>query len=339
VPIFGLGRKKSDVATPPAAPAVAPPAPARRDLRPVRSLEDHGDPVLAALLGVAASRDWPALRAGLEPHGGHDLSALIGNVCAKLPDLDAWVPQEEGDALARAVLGAAAVERGWNARTKARAQYVSQDQFQEFHRLLRVAEEHLYAAVELDPALAAPWYTLMITSRGLQYDLDVKWRRFDALVARAPGHLGGHRQMLQNLCEKWSGTHEQMHEFAAAALRGEHRGQLAELVPDAHIEHWLQLGDKQGGREYMQQPKVRAELEEAAELTVFRPGYSCPRSPYWAANLFAMAFGLSGLWGPATRAFEATEGVVGGRWTYMSGREPEKFYSNWRNHVLQKASS
>ena len=343
MPMFGLGRKKS--AAPPARTASSAPRPSPapdlatlRGLPRAHSLTDHGDPVLAELLGLAAARDWTALRAGLAGFGGHDLSSLIGNVCAQTPDVGQWVPRDESDALAQAVLGADAIERGWEVRTSMRAQHVSQDQFMEFHRMLRAAEDHLYAAVELDPELAAPWYSLMITSRGLQYDPDVNWRRFDALLRRAPGHLGGHRQMLQNLCAKWSGSHEQMHEFAAEAMSGAHGGLLAELVADAHIEHWLDLGDRKGGREYMHKAEVRAELQKAAELTVFRPGYSSPRTPYLAPNLFAMAFGLAGLWTQSVRAFEATAGVVTGRWIYMSEKEPEKFYTNWRNHVIQKAS-
>lgn len=341
MPILGLGRKKSAGSAAPAAPAAST-TPAWRRLTSARSLEDHGDPVLASLLEIAVTRDWPALRAALQPYRGHDLSSLISDVCDKKTDLVEWVPQDGSDALAQAVLGSDAIRRGWRVRTSAGAQNVSQDQFKEFHRLLAAAEDHLYASIELDPALAAPWYFLVITSRGLQVEFDVRWRRFDALVARCPEHLGGHRQMLQNLCEKWSGSHEQMHEFATAAMHGEHGGQLAELVPDGHLEHWHRLGDKQGGREYMQQPHVRAELLEASELTIFRPGYSgSPRSPYWAANLFAMAFALSGLWQASMRAFEITDGVVEARWNYMNSRQPETLYTNWRNHVrqLQKASS
>lgn len=341
MPILGLGRKKSVEEAASTAPAASI-TPAWRRLAPVRKLEDHGDPVLASLLGVAAARDWPSLRAALAPYDGHDLSSLISDVCEKTEHIGEWVPRDESDALARTVLGSALIRQGWRVRTAASASHVSQAQFKEFHRLLAVAEDHLYAAVELDPASAAPWYFLVITSRGLEVELDVRWRRFDALTARAPGHLGGHRQMLQNLCEKWSGSHQQMHEFATAAMRGEHGGQLAELVPDAHLEHWLRLGDKQGGREYLQQPQVREELQEAAELTIFRPGYTAsPRSPYWAANLFAMAFALSGLWRPSMRAFELTDGVVEARWNYLNGNHPEAMYTNWRNHVrqLQKASS
>ncbi len=343
MPMFGLGRKRSAAPAPtdPAAgprPAGAPDLATARGLPPARILADHGDPVLAGLFDLAARRDWAGLRAALAGFDGHDLSSLIANVCNRTPDIGSWVPPDETDALAQSVLGSDAVERGWAVRTASRAQHVSQHQFQEFHRMLRVAEDHLYAAAQLDPGLSAPWYSLLLTSRGLQYEPDLTWRRFEALLRRSPGHLGGHRQMLQNLAAKWSGSHERMHEFATAAMHGEHGGHLAELIPDGHIEHWLQLGDRRGGREYMQRAEVRAELEQAAELSVFQPGYSAPRAPYLAPNLFAMAFGLAGLWPQSVRAFEATAGVVAGRWIYLSGKEPEKFYTNWRNHVLQKAS-
>jgi hypothetical protein len=58
------------------------------------------------------------------------------------------------------------------------------------------------------------------------------------------------------------------------------------------------------------QPRVRAELAEAAESSVFRLGYVLPRTPYDDANLFAMVFSLAGMRAEARRAFALTEGVV-----------------------------
>lgn len=345
MPIFGLGKKKTvaqpQVAVPPARVAVPPPqVPVRPGLPGAHLDPTGGDVLMPAILGVAQSRDWPALRASLAEHSGEDQPTLVAKVCAESPGLSEWLPAAlagaTDDALAMAVLGAFQIESAWKVRTGKRAQHVSRDQFKQFHEILREADESLFASVELDPESVTPWYSLLITARGLEVDSDVRQRRFEAAVKRCPGHLAVHRQMLQNLCEKWSGSHEQMHAFATGAMRGPDGGRLAELVPDAHIEHWHQLGDTKGGREYMQQADVRAELQEAADLTILRPGYECPRSPFLAANLFAMAFGLAGMWPQSAAAFEATQGVVVGRWTYMSGNEPVKFYTNWRNHVLSK---
>jgi hypothetical protein len=53
-----------------------------------------------------------------------------------------------------------------------------------------VAEEHLYCSVELDPSSIAPWYSLLISGRGLQVGLDAQRRRFEGALKRCPGHLG-----------------------------------------------------------------------------------------------------------------------------------------------------
>ena len=92
MPILGLGRKKSVEEAASTVPAASI-TPAWRRLAPVRKLEDHGDPVLASLLGVAAARDWPSLRAALAPYDGHDLSSLISDVCEKTEHIGEWVPR------------------------------------------------------------------------------------------------------------------------------------------------------------------------------------------------------------------------------------------------------
>ena len=311
MPIFGLGKKKSAGT---ATAVVAQPRPkARAALPEPRMLMGDGDEDLVRLRAVAKSRDWPVLREGLAAFSGHDLTSLIGNVCAT-ENLHDWLPQVVGedsqDALAHAVLGAATVERAWQVRTGKRAQHVSQDQFREFHRILREAEEQLYRSVELDAESVAPWYTLLASGRGLQVGLDVVQRRFEAAVKRSPGHLGAHNQMLQQLCRKWSGSHEQMHAFATEALHGPHGDTLGTLIPVAYREHLGELDDDSPECAFIKSAESRAELQLAAERTIFRPGFAPGRNPYLAANVFSWAFCAAEMWPQARAAFEASKGVV-----------------------------
>jgi hypothetical protein len=312
MPVFGLGRKK-------ARPAVgdgarAPRARTGTGLPEARLIPGDGDAELLALLTVAESRDWTGLRGGLSRYSGDDLTNLIGKMCAKTPELSDWLPEavgsESDDALARALLGAESIERAWRVRTGKYAQHVSQDQFREFHTILREAEEHLYRSAELDPKSAAPWYSLLISGRGLQVDLEVQQRRFESLVQRSPGHFGAHRQMLEQLCRKWSGSHERMHAFATDAMRGPHGDQLGVLIPIAYYEHFRDLGKDSPERRFITSAESRAELQEAADRTLLRPGFAPARNPYLAANAFSWAFCAAEMWPQARAALRATEGVV-----------------------------
>ncbi len=316
-----------------------------RTLAPVAAMRAHklpqarlvpgdGDAVLAELLETAKAKDWPAIRATLAGFSGHDLSSLAGNLCHQAPELDDWLPAAVGDGagdpLARLLLGARKVERGWEIRSGQRAVHVSQDQFKAFHAHLREAEEYLYDAVALDRASPAPWYYLMISARGLEMGIPVTKRRFEALVTRSPGHVGAHRQMLQSLCKKWSGSHEQMHAFATEAMRGPHGLQLGEIAAIAHLERWLDL-DTGAGEAYMTSQPVRSELLEAAERSIFSPDYAMPRVPFAAHNVFAMAFHLAGLHEQARIAFGATGGIVTQfPWFYLNGADPVAPYAKAR---------
>lgn len=98
----------------------------------------------------------------------------------------------------------------------------------------------------------------------------------------------------------------------------------------AHIEHWLSIRDKAAKAAYIQSDAVRESLVEAVGRTIFRPDYSCPRSPYYAADVFAMAFALSGMRPRARAAFDLTDGVVTGYWNHLK-RDPVFAYNFWRD--------
>lgn len=279
-----------------------------------RRLLGDGDPVAEALHDAASRRDWETVRSTLGRFEGRDRTELVWALAWDRPHAYHWLREEPeldgNDAVARTLLGVVTVAYGWSVRSGLGAQHVSREQFVGFHALLREAEPHLYAAAELDPGWSGPWVGLLASGRGLQVGLDAIRRRFEAAVTRDPADRIAHAQMLQALCKKWFGSHELMHEFADQARRGAHGADLAFLTGRAHLEQALSLAFVGVRQAYMAQPRVRSELAEAAERSVFRPGYTVPRAPYDDANLFAMAFSLAGMQAEARRAFELTEGVV-----------------------------
>lgn len=326
MPLFGLGRKNDGFA---AKPRLEP---------------GDGDPVALALIAAANRYDWPTVRSILARHRDEDLSSLLTGLANNALDARDWliVEQDEtpDDPLLQAALGAATVGFAWRVRTGKRSQHVSQDQFEKFHALLREGEEHLYRAAELDPASPAPWAELVTSGRGLQMGPDIVRRRFEAVIDRYPAHRPAYRSMLQTLCKKWSGSDEQMHEFAAAAAAGPHWAALAHLVAIGHLERWYELPVGTERSAYMKQPDVRKELTEAADLSIFQPGWSHPRSPYLEPNLFAMTLSLAGLHGEARRAFELTDGVVTRfPWSYGNGRDQVGLFTVWRDKARSARSA
>ncbi|WP_052440895.1 hypothetical protein [Streptacidiphilus anmyonensis] len=290
--------------------------------KPVSIQHDFGDPELAALRVAVRQGDWDAAAAVLQPcrdRGDHSrliwmiscVDELGGNF---LLDIGRLRPQ---DPLARTLSGARHIAWAWEARSGLPASRVGEGQFQLFHERLRLAEEHLYAAAESDPESAAPWSSLTTASRGLEHGPDVTRRRFEAGVRRAPTSAVLHAEMLQQLCPKWGGSHEEMHGFARELLAKAPPGSpLGALTAAAHIEHWRGLPQAERAA-YMCSPDVVDELCRAADASVLHPDFAPGESPYPALNVFAMAFWLAG---DATRARPLFERIgdhpTRSPWTY-----------------------
>ncbi|MFD8013117.1 hypothetical protein ACFV5C_22975, partial [Streptomyces sp. NPDC059762] len=155
-----------------------------------------------------------------------------------------------------------------------------------------------------------------------------------APARRDPHHLGAHQQQLQQVCEKWSGSHEEMHAFARASAFGAPGGTLlGQLVAVAHLEHWLALDSGPDAR-YIRRPEVIASLNEAADHSVRHPDFVRGRGWLQVYNTFAMAFSLAGDVASARECFRATEGrVTEFPWYYLDGSDPAKAYKEHRSYA------
>ncbi len=301
-----------------------------------RVQKDSGDPDVARVRKAAASADWGTLRDVLEARSeSEDRTELVraaGDTAGVEKWIDRAVDAEPEAALPRLVAGFRYVSWGWEARTGARASHVSRDQFKVFHTRLRTAEQHLYEAAEREPSWTSPWLGLQMTGRGLQVGQATARRRFEAAVRRDRFHLGAHQQQLQQVCDKWSGSHGEMHTFARESAFGAPGGTLlGQLVAMAHIEQWLSL-DSGPDASYMRQPAVTASLREAADHSYRHPDFV--RSGAWlqVLNTFAMAFALAGDHGSARECFDATEGrVTESPWHYLNGSDPAAAYRELRS--------
>ncbi|RAG83905.1 hypothetical protein DN069_19890 [Streptacidiphilus pinicola] len=280
-----------------------------------------GDPLLRGVIAQAEARDWPALRASLLATADQAEQTQLVAVAAEVAGVEEWAPQAGDDSLALLLSGARQINWAWEARTGARARNVTQEQWDVFLQRLGVAEEQLLEVAEREPTWLGPWYFLQMSARGASLDQDVARYRFEAALRRSPGHPASHRQRLQQVCAKWGGSHEEMHAFARESMLAAAPGSpLGELVARAHLERWLDLGGGAQGRAYMGGPNVMAELQDAAQRSVFHPEYRPERSWKAVHNTFAMAFSLSGQRHLARPLFEALNGTVTDTpWAFLGG--------------------
>ncbi|MFJ9950297.1 hypothetical protein [Kitasatospora sp. NPDC091207] len=289
-----------------------------------------GDEELRLMLAHAAAGDWAALRPALAAvTDGAELTWLLVAL-SDVAGVQDWAAEaaaaQPDDALPLLLSGARHVSWAWEARTRQRAEFVTEEQWELFHQRLDTAEEQLFAVAEREPRWLAPWYFLQISGRGVSVGPDVSRYRFEAALRRGPGHLGSHKQRLQQLCAKWGGSHEEMHAFARSAMLAAPEGSpLGELVALAHLEHWLDLPDGED-HAYLTGPAVLAELQEALRRSVLHADHPRPRGWQGAFNTFAMVFSLADQPRTAHLLFEALDGAVTeSPWNYLAGDPVETF--------------
>ncbi|MER5863361.1 hypothetical protein [Kitasatospora sp. NPDC002040] len=299
-----------------------------------------GDGTTALLLRQAEAGDWAGLRAGLTAvEDPADLTWLLATV-SNTGGIEEWIPkavaEEPDSALPLLLSGARQIAWAWEARTGARSQHVSEEQWKVFGERLDVAEEQLFEVAEREPDWLAPWYFLQISGRGASVGPEAARYRFEAAVRRSPGHLASHKQRLQQLCAKWGGSHEQMHAFARSSMLAAPAGSpLGELVALGHLEHWLDLPSG-ADHAYLTSPDVLAELHEALARSILHPDYRRPRDWKSAYNTFAMLFAMVGEKWTARPLFEAIDGTVTkSPWQYLNGDDPAEAYTRLRDRCAR----
>ncbi|GAA4590533.1 hypothetical protein BJY16_009265 [Actinoplanes octamycinicus] len=235
-------------------------------------------------------RDWPTARDILTAADPEHLMVLM-RWAAHTKGVEEWIPEvirAEPDAtLPLLVRGARAVIWAWEARGGGTADTVGQDQWKVWFQRLKLAENCLDDVVDRDPRCAEAWHYLIILGRARQLPVEESWRRFGKLADIDPTHLYGHEQMLQNLMPKWSGSTEEMFDFArtrAAACPGT---DVPVLIAQAHREHRRSAG----GAAYLRRTEVAGEIYAAAHNSFWHPDYQRSRSTVAVWNEFA--YGLT----------------------------------------------
>jgi hypothetical protein len=293
------------------------------------------DPVAAKLRTALESRDWDTARGLLSPVTDPDDLIFYVNICADVDGVQDWIGEkiaaEPGSTLPLLIQGARNIAWAWEARTAARARLVSREQFELFYRRLKTAEDCLDEVIERNPDDVTARALLLTTGRGRHVDRTEQQQRLGEVIRRHPLHWYAHRQMLQYLCKKWYGSHNEMFEFArTAAAKAPDGSPLPTLVAEAHIERWLEDlsaedTDSEAALHYLQRSDVLAELNAAADRSVRHPDYV--RRPGWPGphNTFAFCFVFAEDWPAADEQFRAIGNLVAASPWERLGNAPHKF--------------
>ncbi|MFJ4188496.1 hypothetical protein [Kitasatospora sp. NPDC089509] len=271
--------------------------PAEHGLLPGADLvtDDEPDAEEAAALAAAKAGDWRPAAAHLTADGSADLRWRRQRGLAQLAAEDdtwlrAWRAEHPDDPTAALLHADALVYLAWNIRTGARANQVSREQFDSFHRVLREAHEAAEAAVALAPADDPnPWVVQTSIAMGLGWPNDRFRQLWAELVKRDPHHWAAHTRALQYWCDKWHGSHELMHGFIDEAIAAAPAGSL--LAPVKLEAYYEQFGQDREKLTAWKRPEVGAALDAAlADLAAADPGHH--RLPYahgWLAYALTRA--------------------------------------------------
>ena len=243
------------------------------------------DPDLAAALPAVKAGD---LAAGLALLDTPDpqlrslrLHILSNETIPLLEKLESGMdqPDPEPDLLMWA--GATRTKAAWEIRTGAWAEDVGEERFRRFHETLAPAFEPLMYAAQISLTPTAldqlQWFGL---GMGLsREEMDHLWER---IVELDPEHRASQESRFQVLCHKWSGSHEEMFDFAREAMARAPLGDRSlALIAKAHYEN-LNIMFRDEGLEtygavrgvlegYYSDPSVKAEIVDAVDRWLAGP--------------------------------------------------------------------
>ncbi|NUT37227.1 MAG: hypothetical protein HOV79_29585 [Hamadaea sp.] len=305
---------------------------------------DHflGDQPARALRTALGAGDWGAARAILAGSPDPEHTALLMRTAADTPGVQGWIenavrddPESPWPLLVR---GAHAVYWAWEARGSGMSDTVGQDQWKVWFARLKLAENCLDEVLERDPRNAEAWHYLVILGRARQLPFDERWYRFTNLIDLNPTHYMGHTQMLNNVMAKWSGSDDQMFEFARERGAKYPGTGLPSLVAAAHLEHRF----RNGGNAYMERAEVGDEIVEAARQSIWHPDYRPVATTPLIWNRFAHAFALADRFEEAEWCFQRIgDRLVTDEFEGASGTDADTAarYAHYRDYVRGRLRS
>ena len=196
----------------------------------------------ATLALLAASRPDPerAVMAGSAAAeqllGDHEV--VVAGLLARA-DAEGVDDADAADALglaAQVLVGAA-----WQVRGAKRAQYVGEEAWPVFHRMLAEADEVGRTALLRRPGDPLAAFSRLGTGLGLGLPAEEWWPRFDVARRARPTLFPAHWVMLQASCSKWYGSNDSAIDFARTTAEQAPPGDpVTAMLPLAHLELWAE---------------------------------------------------------------------------------------------------
>jgi hypothetical protein len=223
------------------------------------------EPAAQLLAGTRADRDWE--------RRGQCSAGLAELALHHTGWFDEWRRVRPGDPDVALVAAELEIDRAWEIRTAARARYVSREQFQAFHTVLRDAIPVLRTAADLNPGDPVPWRVLIAHAMGLGASREV----FDEYLARGreadPHHVGLHSRAVQYLAQKWYGSHEEMFAFAESVAAGAAEGSPLRGLPLHAVTEYALEHEAGIGKGPVAWSRIEGHVEAGLDLSArFEPG-------------------------------------------------------------------
>lgn len=146
-------------------------------------------------------------------------------------------------ALSNTFMGALHTFLAWEERSGARADEVSEEQFEGFRKYLHKSLEYFETAINIDSELAEAYSFSIPTLMGLSVDLDVIIDKFEKAIALDPINTKAYMATAGALNPKWLGDEHLFAEFVATTQANCKDTEIVTIIENYYLaESWLFLG-------------------------------------------------------------------------------------------------
>ena len=148
---------------------------------------------------------------------GNVFDAIVSGMNVYYADdaIPAWCEQSPDSYIAYTVKGVVYINLAWRYRGGGYADTVSEENFNEFYKHLRIAEEALRKAYELNPDFTLPASEMITICMGLGYpraEME-KWFQRATSSSRSPDGYGAYLGKALYLQPKWHGTVDELLDY------------------------------------------------------------------------------------------------------------------------------